>query len=284
MDNESTNTGSDPAPATPYPPSAGAEPPLKFTVATVTYNAATQLARTIESVEQQTYAHVEHLIVDGNSQDGTMELVHHYQGRHSNAAVRHEVACLSEPDRGLYDAMNKAIEMATGDYILFLNAGDRFHADDTLARIAAQVGTSSPLPAVIYGDTDIVDAQGRFLRHRRLSPPRDGLTWRSFRRGMLVCHQAFFARTDLARLYPSDLNYRYSADFDWCIRLMVDAARRKLPLQRVPLVVTDYLSEGLTTAHHRASLLERFHIMRRHYGLGLTLLEHVWFLVRALVK
>ena len=142
MDNESTNTGSDPAPATPYPPSAGAEPPLKFTVATVTYNAATQLARTIESVEQQTYARVEHLIVDGNSQDGTMELVHHYQGRNSNAAVRHEVACLSEPDRGLYDAMNKAIEMATGDYILFLNAGDRFHADDTLARIAAQVGTS----------------------------------------------------------------------------------------------------------------------------------------------
>lgn len=280
MDNESTNTGSDPAPATPYPPSAGAEPSLKFTVATVTYNAATQLARTIESVEQQTYAHVEHLIVDGNSQDGTMELVHHYQGRNSNAAVRHEVACLSEPDRGLYDAMNKAIEMATGDYILFLNAGDRFHADDTLARIAAQVGTSSPLPAVIYGDTDIVDAQGRFLRHRRLSPPRDGLTWRSFRRGMLVCHQAFFARTDLARLYPYDLNYRYSADFDWCIRVMKQART----LHNTHLTLIDYLEEGMTTRHHRASLLERFRIMGKHYGWASTLAYHAWFVVRAIIK
>ena len=280
MDNESTNTGSDPAPATPYPPSAGAEPPLKFTVATVTYNAATQLARTIESVEQQTYARVEHLIVDGNSQDGTMELVHHYQGRNSNATVRHEVACLSEPDRGLYDAMNKAIEMATGDYILFLNAGDRFHADDTLAHIAAQVGTSSPRPAVIYGDTDIVDAHGRFLRHRRLSPPRDGLTWRSFRRGMLVCHQAFFARTDLARLYPYDLNYRYSADFDWCIRIM----KQSTNLHNTHLVLIDYLNEGMTTRNHKASLHERFRIMCRHYGFLSTVFRHAWFVVRAFIK
>ena len=142
------------------------EPPLKITVATVTYNAAAQIGRTIASVEAQDYPRVEHLIIDGNSQDDTLAAVHHYQERNSVAPVQHEINCLSEPDDGLYDAMNKALDMATGDYIVFLNAGDRFHADDTLARIAAQVGTSSPLPAVIYGDTDIVDAQGRFLRHR----------------------------------------------------------------------------------------------------------------------
>ena len=189
------------------------EPPLKFTVATVTYNAGALLGRTIASVEEQDYPHVEHLIVDGNSQDETLALVHRYQERNSVATVRHEVACLSEPDRGLYDAMNKALDLATGHFILFLNAGDRFHSADTLSRVAAQLAGGSPYPAVVYGDTDIVDAEGRFLRHRRLAPP-ERLTWRSLRHGMLVCHQAFFARTDLARLYPYDLTYRYSADFD----------------------------------------------------------------------
>ena len=103
------------------------EPPLKITVATVTYNAAELIDHTIKSVEEQDYPHVEHLIIDGNSQDATLEFVHHYQERNSVATVQHEVNCLSEPDHGLYDAMNKAIDMATGNYIVFLNAGDTFH-------------------------------------------------------------------------------------------------------------------------------------------------------------
>ena len=83
------------------------EPPLKITVATVTYNAAAQIGRTIASVEAQDYPHVEHLIIDGNSQDDTLATVHHYQERNSVAPVQHEINCLSEPDDGLYDAMNK---------------------------------------------------------------------------------------------------------------------------------------------------------------------------------
>ncbi len=260
-----------------------AEPPLKFTIATVTYNAGDLLGRTIASVESQDYPHVEHLIVDGNSQDKTLELVHRYQERNSVAAVRHEVACLSEPDRGLYDAMNKALDLATGDYILFLNAGDSFHTTDTLTRVAGQVASGSARPAVLYGHTDIVDGDGRFLRHRRLAPP-ERLTWRSFRHGMLVCHQAFFARTDLARLYPYDLRYRYSADFDWCVRVLHAAERHHLPVRNLHLVVADYLSEGMTTRHHRASLRERFRIMCRHYGLVVTLWQHAWFAVRQVLK
>ena len=99
------------------------EPPLKISVATVTYNAAELIEKTIASVETQDYPYVEHIIVDGNSQDTTLEAVHHYQERNSVADVRHEIVCLSEPDEGLYDAMNKALDLATGEYILFLNAG-----------------------------------------------------------------------------------------------------------------------------------------------------------------
>ena len=95
---------------------------------------------------------------------------------------------------------------------------------------------------------------------------------------------AFLARTDLARLARYDLKYRFSADFDWCIRIMREARRRKLPLANAHVVVADYLSEGMTTRNHKASLRERFHIMTRHYGLVLTVLQHARFLVRHMVR
>lgn len=268
------------------------EPPLciKMTVATVTYNAAELIESTIASVEEQDYPYVEHLIIDGNSQDSTLEAVHHYQERNSVADVRHEVNCLSEPDEGLYDAMNKAIDMATGHYIVFLNAGDRLHSPDTLSRLVAalELKEETPidmnkLPAVIYGDTHLIDAEGNFLRRRRLSPP-ERLHWRSFRQGMLVCHQAFYVRTDLAREHHYDRNYRFSADFDWCIRLMREAAQRKLSLLNARSVVADYLHEGMTTRNHKASLNERFHIMCHHYGWLTTIGFHAWFLIRSFLK
>lgn len=259
------------------------EPPLKITVATVTYNASALVERTFESVAAQDYPYVEHVIVDGNSTDNTLEAVHHYQERNSIAEVPHEISCISEPDNGLYDAMNKAIDMATGQYLLFLNAGDKLHAPDTLSRIAASARRERELPAVVYGDTNIVDAEGNFLRTRRLAPP-EHLTWRSFRHGMLVCHQAFFARTDIARRYPYDLRYRFSADFDWCIRIMHHARRAKMPLTHAHTIVADYLNEGMTTRNHSASLRERFRIMTRHYGLPLTLWQHARFVVRGILK
>lgn len=254
-----------------------------ITIATVTYNPGALLERTISSVEEQTYPHVEHLIVDGNSQDGTLAAVHRYQERNSVARIRHDIVCRSEPDKGLYDAMNKALNLASGQYILFINAGDRLHSARTLEELAGAISRQKVAPAVVYGHTDLVDAQGHFLRHRRLAPPQR-LSWRSFSRGMLVCHQAFMARTDLARQTPYDQTYRFSADFDWCIRLMKRAQQLSLPLLNARMVVADYLSEGLTTRNHRASLKERFRIMTRHYGWPATVALHAWFVVRAAVR
>lgn len=243
-------------------------PMPKFSVITVTYNAAGVLEDTIQSVISQTYHHVEYIIVDGASTDGTMAIVDRYRSR------IHTV--VSEPDKGLYDAMNKGMALATGDYLCFLNAGDCFHEDDTLQQMVHTLhGTE--LPDVMYGNTAIVDAEGHFLRMRRLSPP-DQLNWKSFRQGMLVCHQAFFAKRSLA--VPYNLTYRYSSDFDWCIRVM----KRAQSFHYTRLTVIDYLEEGLTTRHHRASLKERFHIMSRHYGLVSTLCYHAWFVLRAMVR
>ena len=240
----------------------------KFSVITVTRNARPLLEDTIQSVISQTYRHVEYIIVDGGSHDGTLALIGKYRER---------IACVvSEPDCGLYDAMNKGIRLATGDYLCFLNAGDSFHEDDTLQQMVHTIRTAE-LPDVIYGETALVDREGHFVRMRRLSAP-ETLTWKSFRQGMLVCHQAFFAKRSLAG--PYDLQYRFSADFDWCIRVM----KKARTLHNTRLTLIDYLDEGMTTRNRKASLRERFRIMARHYGLISTVLHHAWFVVRLMLK
>ncbi len=243
-------------------------PTPKFSVITVCYNAEATIEDTIQSVISQTYHHVEYIIVDGASKDRTMDIVNRYR--------EHIAIIVSERDKGLYDAMNKGIGLATGDYLCFLNAGDSFHEDDTLQQMVHSIHTPQ-LPDVLYGETELVDHEGHFLRMRRLSAP-EVLTWKSFRQGMLVCHQAFFPRRDL--VMPYDLRYRFSADFDWCIKIM----KKSKVLHNTHLTLIDYLAEGMTTRNHKASLKERFRIMTRHYGWTSTLAFHLWFVLRLLLK
>lgn len=261
---------------------------MTITYVSVTYNAANVLQRTLDSVLSQDYPDITHLIIDGASTDGTLQMVDDYIKRSNEAENGHLIQVMSEPDHGIYDAMNKGIRSLDGDYVCFLNAGDFLPSPDTVSRIADSISHNgdSPLcekPAVLYGDTDIVDGEGRFLRHRRLAPP-ENLTWKSFRQGMLVCHQAFYARTDFAIATPYDLRFRYSADVDWCIRIMKAAAKERVPLQNLHMVVANYTEEGQTTLHHRESLKERYQVMVRHYGHVSTFLMHCWFAVRALFK
>ena len=254
---------------------------LRITYVTITYNAASVLQRTLDSVLAQDYPDILHLIIDGASTDDTMQLVDAYIDRSNAADNGHRIQVTSEPDKGIYDAMNKGLRSITGDYVCFLNAGDFLPASDTVSRIVEKVGDQSP--AVLYGDTDIVDGEGRFLHHRRLAPP-EHLSWKSFRQGMLVCHQAFYARTDFAIATPYDLRYRYSADVDWCIRVMKAAAKENVPLLNLKMVVANYTEEGQTTLHHRDSLWERYHVMERHYGRLQTFFLHIWFALRSVFK
>lgn len=271
---------------------------MKFTIITVTYNAEHTLERTLRSVAEQTYPHIEHILIDGASKDRTLEI--------ARTHGKHLANIVSEPDKGLYDAMNKGLKLATGEYVCFLNAGDKLHAADTLEKVyhevQAALNPSHPtgeerrndakavdkavlthaerleeLPGVLYGHTDIVDDNGHYLGPRHLTPP-DRLNWRSFKQGMLVCHQAFYARRDLCVTY--DTTFRFSSDFDWCIRVMKQTDK----LQHLPFTVCDYLQEGMTTRNHRASLIERFRLMCRHYGRCSTLCHHLWFALRALCR
>ena len=239
-----------------------------FSIITVTWNAISTLPVTMQSVAAQTFRSYEHLIIDGRSTDGTVE----YASSHltANTLLR------SEPDNGLYDAMNKGIQTAKGKYLIFLNAGDTFHSPDTLAKIAEAAG-SLPTPDIIYGQTDIVDSHRHRIADRHLIAP-EHLTPHSFADGMVVCHQAFIARRDIAGEF--DTSYRYSADYEWCIRCLLASHSNHY----IPATLIDYLMEGVSTANRRASLSERFTIMRRYYGLPLTVVRHLAFVPRFLAR
>lgn len=239
----------------------------RISVITICYNAAEELSHTLKSVAQQDYPHIEYIVIDGASTDTTPKLLEAY---------RHKIDIIvSEPDKGIYDAMNKGLRLSTGDYLCFMNAGDTFFSKSTLSTVFSKAG--SLRPDVIYGETNLIDNERNFLRTRRLSAP-DILKANSFLRGMTVCHQSFYPRRELAP--PYDLMYKFSSDYDWCIKILKQSKMTFNSRQ----VLTNYLSEGATTKNHKESLKERYCIMVKHYGLARAVLAHIYIAIRAVFK
>ena len=237
---------------------------MLFSIITVTYNAAQWLERTIQSVISQSYPNIEYLIIDGNSTDGTLGLVKKYQ-----SAIAH---CVSEPDKGLYDAMNKGLKLASGDYVWFINAGDMLYSETTVQEIANLLEGKN-LPDILYGETKIVDSNENTLSMRRLKAP-ENLSWKSFRMGMLVCHQSFLVKRTIVESY--DLQYRYTSDYDWCIRCMKKADT----IVNTHLILSRFLEAGLSAANRKEALKERYRIMCKNYGKLPTQIRHLWFALR----
>lgn len=237
-----------------------------FSIITVSYNAASTLPATLASVREQTCRLYEYILIDGASADDTVKLA-------SESGIE-PMTIISEKDKGIYDAMNKGLGIATGDYVIFLNAGDSFHNAHTLQLIADAI-MDNDYPGIVYGQTQIVDSSRKRIGDRHLTAPAD-LTLDSFKNGMVVCHQAFIVLRKLVDNY--DTRYRFSADYEWCIRCL-QRSQRNCYIDRI---LIDYLSEGVTTANHRASLLERFRIMSHYFGFFPTLFRHVGFFIRNL--
>ncbi len=235
-----------------------------FSVITVTYNAETELPATLRSVREQSFDSYEHLIIDGASSDNTLAI--------ARKDAPESQRMVSSPDRGLYDAMNKGLDMARGDYVVFLNAGDAFHSRDTLRLLADKI-IDNDFPGVVYGQTDLVDSSRRRVAPRHLEAPAE-LTYDSFRDGMVVCHQSFVVLRRIAGNF--DLKYRFSADYEWCIRVLQHSRNNCY----VDEVLVDYLMEGMTTRNRRASLVERFRIMCYYYGTFSTIRRHFGFIRR----
>ncbi len=236
---------------------------------------------------------LELIVIDGGSTDGTPGVIERYAPR-----LGYRV---SEPDRGLYDAMNKGLRASTGDYVWFVNAGDEPFADDTLKQIFTNDSPDRDLCDIYYGEAAITsptgDVQphrqspsdskddkllqnnangaplpGKILGLRRKPLPRGGLTWRSLRRGMVVCHQSFIVRRTLAPMYDTE-HYQLAADIEW----VIECLKRASGVCNTGLILSKFAEGGVSTRRRRESLRERWRIMRRHYGLRSTLWAHIRF-------
>jgi glycosyltransferase involved in cell wall biosynthesis len=172
----------------------------KVTVITVTLNAARDLRKTMESVTGQDYPRLEIIVIDGGSSDGTHEVIMEFAER-----IDHWI---SEPDRGIYDAMNKGLKMATGEWVNFMNAGDIFFDSHGISGIFDRNGDEAD---VLYGDS-IAHYPGFMVMRKALQP---GNLWK----GMICCHQSMFVRTDLARPEGFQPGRFFSADFEMIMRL-----------------------------------------------------------------
>jgi glycosyltransferase involved in cell wall biosynthesis len=233
---------------------AGIKPILS--VITIVYNNVSDIERTMLSVLNQTYEGVEYIVVDGLSNDGTLEIIKRYENRIAKL--------ITERDEGIYDAMNKGLAAATGDYVIFMNSGDEFYDAGTVASVFAAGDDAD----IYYGETEMIDENGQSLGQRRHKAPEQ-FTWRSFKFGMNVSHQAIYIKRSL--LEPYDRRYQLSADIDWIIR----AAKKAQKIVNVKRYVAKYLVGGMSKKKHRQSLEERFDIMKRHYGLVPTILNHI---------
>jgi glycosyltransferase involved in cell wall biosynthesis len=205
---------------------------MKLTVVTVCRNARATIAEAVDSVHRQTHSDVEHIVIDGASTDGTLQIL---QSRRERIAK-----LVSEPDEGLYFAMNKGIAAATGDYLGFLNSDDVYQDERVLERIAAALGT---------GEWDACHGDLVYVHHA--DPARVTRYWKSksyvpgmFEAGWHPAHPTLFVRTALLReLGGFDTHFRYHADFDLMVRLFID---RKIASTYIPEVLVRMRSGGHT--------------------------------------
>lgn len=213
----------------------------QVSVITVSFNAMAVLPETLASLRAQRGVDYEWVVVDGASKDGSAQW----------CAAQSPDAFISEPDRGIYDAMNKAVGLARGEWVYFLNAGDRLADENTLADLVA---AAQPRDGVVYGDVVYFGESGQ--RRKRF----DWVTARNLVYGDL-CHQALIARRRFfTEVAPFDLTYRWNADFDWLLKVVATGAG----MRYVPRDVALFHDAGAHVAAAQKSEIERDRVRAHH--------------------
>lgn len=198
---------------------------VKFTIVTVSYNAVRTMEQTIQSVIQQSYENIEYIIIDGASTDGTLDVIKKYEDR---------LIWVSEVDRGIYDAMNKGIELATGAYILFLGADDWLLDKDIIARIIPVL----PSADVIVGTVLSVNEKlGVECREKNVFSLED------IYGGYHPPHQGMFVRTSIMKAYKFNCKYRIVADYDFFLKCYFD---RRITIRSIDQAVSYYSLSGIS--------------------------------------
>lgn len=242
----------------------------KLSVITITFNNYNGLLKTLDLLKSDKYTdRLDIVIVDGGSSDETPEFLK------TQTCTANWV---SEPDKGIYDAMNKGLDMATGKYVWFLNAGDYAYSTQALESI---LSTLEKEPDALYGETMLVDAEGHEIGTRTEKTTRKlsgTLTWRSFAMGMTVGHQAFIIKRSLALHYDTGL--KHVSDIDWMIRCL----KRCEIILNMNMVIASFTLEGHSTLNRKASNRERYGVLMKHYGFIPNLWNHFKISLRHMVN
>jgi glycosyltransferase involved in cell wall biosynthesis len=229
----------------------------KVSIITVVFNNKANLSKTIDAVRKLNFRNIEYIIIDGGSTDGTKDVIEENKD--------FITICVSEKDNGIYDAMNKGLKLATGEYVWFMNAGDMPYCDDILNKIF----TVSNDADVFYGDTEMIDQEGESFGRRTLKVPPKELTWKNMIDGMVVSHQALLARKSICSEY--DLNLKFVADIDWTIKLLKKSSK----IINTKLILCKFLIGGYSRKYTVASLKERYRVLCGHFNNLYVLLNHV---------
>jgi glycosyltransferase involved in cell wall biosynthesis len=229
----------------------------RVSIVTVCLNAAACIETAIKSVRAQTYPCIEHIIIDGGSTDGTLEILNRYRAGFAYL--------LSEPDRGIYHAMNKGINAATGDILFFLNADDCFVDDDTLTDVAC-VFSQHPTLEIVYGNL-IWQVQGSRVRRKQPS-----MVTREYLAERTILHQTVFARPAVfVSTQGFSERYRVVSDYEWMLKVFLRDQRNYLYYDR-DIAIMDTRGRSWTTNWEQ----ERLRVMREYFGFYEILKHRVW--------
>ncbi len=220
---------------------------MKISVVTICYNEADLIEDTIRSVVSQSYQHIEYIVIDGASTDGTVDIIKKY---HDSITY-----WKSEPDKGIYDAMNKGLAASTGDYVIFMNAGDKFTDESVMERVVPMLDGSTIVSGLwrrCYQDGTVKDGKPMNLQKMSTEMP--------------ICHQATFVSVPYHKMHTFDVSYKYSADYDFFYK----AWRNKVKFKMIDIVIADFVvDQGASNSHVAESVLEREKAWRGETGLAL---------------
>ena len=222
-----------------------------MSVVTVVFNGENLIENTIKSVLLQSYNNVEFLIIDGSSTDGTRNIIHAYE-----YGIDYY---LSEKDQGIYDAMNKGIRAAKGDYLIFLNAGDVFSSENVLESVAKEV-VSNEYPEILYGETNIFTDKGEFVK--KLLPLRFSRLNLTLFGTRTVCHQSIFVRRQSAPFF--DITYKLKGELCWYYDIIKQ--NQMLKAVSLPFPIANYLLGGVGDILFRKNILERMRVVVEKVG------------------
>jgi glycosyltransferase involved in cell wall biosynthesis len=234
---------------------------MKVSIITVCYNSASHVEDAINSVAAQDYGNIEHIIIDGGSTDGTIALLEKHDGRIAS--------WISEPDRGIYDAMNKGIGMATGEVIGLLNSDDFYYNSSIISQVAAAF-EDQKIDAV-YGDLIFIDPENlnrtvRTYSSAKWSPAR-------FARGYMPAHPTFFVRRKYYEKFGLfETDYRIAADYEMLIRLLFV---NKLKYKYLPLTMVKMRKGGVSSSGIKSNIVLNREIVRacRKHGIKTSALK-----------